>query len=126
MNAVKLELQVDWQAKAVICRIFKVLGVPVYDADLRAREQMEHDQTLIDLIWQAFCPATYKTDGRWIAFFRRRLFSVIKKHWPNLNGLVHPRVRIDYESVRCPIGSLCSPGGGPALANPEAIPRSKK
>jgi dephospho-CoA kinase len=84
--------------KSVICRIFKVLGVPVYDADLRARELMEHDQTLIDSIRQAFGPATYKTDGALDRVFLAKVVFGNHEALAQLNGLVHPRVRIDYES----------------------------
>ncbi|HQQ96251.1 MAG TPA: dephospho-CoA kinase [Cyclobacteriaceae bacterium] len=84
--------------KSTICRIFKVLGVPVYDADFRARELMEHDQKLIDSIQQAFGPASYKTDGSLDRVFLANAVFGDQEALVKLNALVHPRVRIDYEA----------------------------
>lgn len=82
--------------KSVICRIFRAIGVPVYDADERARELMLTDRVLIDQIKQEFGKQAYFDDGR----INRKLISDSVFGKPDrlnaLNRLVHPRVREDY------------------------------
>lgn len=84
--------------KSTICRIFKVLGVPVYDADLRARQLMEHDQMLIESIRQTFGAAAYKKDGTLDRIFMANAVFGNQEALTQLNALVHPRVRLDYEA----------------------------
>lgn len=84
--------------KSTICRIFKVLGVPVYDADLRARQLMEHDQMLIESIRQTFGTAAYKKDGTLDRIFMANAVFGNQEALTQLNRLVHPRVRLDYEA----------------------------
>lgn len=82
--------------KSTICRIFRVLGVPVYDADIRARQLMEQDQTLIDSIRQAFGSGSYKQDGSLDRVFLAQATFGDRNALAKLNGLVHPRVRSDF------------------------------
>lgn len=83
--------------KSTVCEIFKRLGVPVYNADERAKFLMQNDQELISAI---------KKEFGWDAYLRnnelnRPYLSKIVFHNPEklqvLNGLVHPKVGEDYE-----------------------------
>ena len=50
--------------KSIAGRLFHALGVPVYDADSRARWLMENDTALRQQLTDAFGPATYDLAGR--------------------------------------------------------------
>ena len=82
--------------KSLICRIFSCLGIPVYDADSRAKILMTTDRILVDQIRKEFGNLSYHKDGTLNKEHLRRVFSdplKVKK----LNALVHPRVGTDYD-----------------------------
>lgn len=82
--------------KSLICRIFHVLGVPVYDADSRAKKLMTTDGILIDQIKKEFGTLSYDEKGE----LNRELLGKTVFNKPDklarLNALVHPRVAWDY------------------------------
>lgn len=75
--------------KSTIAGIFKVLGIPVFDADANARLLMETDKTLQSGIISLFGDKAYE-DGR----LNRKLIADIVFNDPfqleKLNALVHP------------------------------------
>lgn len=83
--------------KSLICKIFQCLGIPVYDADSRAKNVMTTDGILISQIKKEFGELSYHSDGS----LNRGFLS--KEVFPNpsrlkvLNELVHPRVAEDYK-----------------------------
>lgn len=84
--------------KSLVCRIFQVLGVPVYDADSRAKIVMTTDGILMENIRKEFGSLSYHPDG---TLNRKWLGEQVFKNpeqLAKLNQLVHPRVRIDYEN----------------------------
>lgn len=83
--------------KSLVCRIFQVLGIPLYNADHRAKWLMNHHQPLITEIKQNFGEEAYLTDG---SLNRPYLSEKVFKNetlLKQLNALVHPRVGEDYE-----------------------------
>jgi len=82
--------------KSLVCRIFKVLGVPAYDADSRAKIVMTTDGILIDQIKKEFGTLSYNEKGE----LNRELLGKTVFNQPDklarLNSLVHPRVALDY------------------------------
>jgi len=82
--------------KSLVCRIFHVLGVPVYDADSRAKKLMTTDGILIDQIKKEFGTLSYDETGA----LNRELLSKTVFNYPDklakLNAMVHPRVAVDY------------------------------
>lgn len=81
--------------KSVVCRVFQALGVPVYEADVRAKWLTEHDPILKADITRVLGPNAYDALGRynrgWVAsqvFADRDLLT-------QLNGVIHPRVLAD-------------------------------
>ncbi len=82
--------------KSLICQIFHVLGVPVYDADSRAKKLMTTDGILIDQIKKEFGSLSYDEQGvlnrEWLG---KTVFNQPDK-LTKLNSLVHPRVAWDY------------------------------
>lgn len=78
--------------KSIICRIFNVLGIPVYDADSAAKDIMVSDKALIQAIKGTFGQEAYHEDGSLDReYLAKRVFhdeAELKK----LNQLVHPVV----------------------------------
>lgn len=83
--------------KTIVSRMFQVLGVPIYDADTRAKWVMHHNTTLRQELQDAFGPATYTDAG---ALDRAYLAGMVFNHPERLellNSLVHPHVGNDFK-----------------------------
>ena len=82
--------------KSTASRVFHALGVPVYDADTRARWLMEHDADLHQQLSAAFGPVAFDAAGR----LNRPALAAAVFGQPallaRLNALVHPRVGQDF------------------------------
>ena len=84
--------------KSMICKVFSCLGVPVYDADSRAKSIMISDNVLVENIKATFGDASYKADGSLHRdYFAKEVFYSPEK-LKKLNQLIHPRVQLDYEN----------------------------
>ncbi len=82
--------------KSLVCRIFHMLGVPVYDADSQAKKLMTTDGILIDEIKKEFGSLSYDEGGTLNrALISKAVFDEPEK-LTKLNSLVHPRVAEDY------------------------------
>jgi dephospho-CoA kinase len=83
--------------KSFVCKIFRSLGVHVYDADSHAKELMTTDGILVSEIKKEFGVLSYDADGS----LNRTYLSSTVFNDPNklktLNKLVHPRVGINYK-----------------------------
>jgi dephospho-CoA kinase len=82
--------------KSLVCRIFSALGIPVYDADSRAKSVMTTDGILISQIKKEFGVLSYHADGSINREYLAQAFKSSEK-LKILNELVHPRVGIDYK-----------------------------
>lgn len=83
--------------KTTVARIFEVLGVPVYYADLEAKRLMHEDPELREAISSAFGKNIY-TDGK---LEKKALASIVfadSEKLLLLNSLVHPVTIQDGES----------------------------
>ena len=83
--------------KSIASRLFHALGVPVYDADSRARWLMEHGTALRQQLIEAFGPTTYSPAGH---LNRPVLAGTVfgnPERLALLNALVHPHVGTDFE-----------------------------
>jgi dephospho-CoA kinase len=83
--------------KSLICKIFSCLGIPIYDADSRAKSIMTTDGILVEQIKKEFGSLSYYEDGR---LNREYLSSAVfndADKLKRLNELVHPRVGADSE-----------------------------
>jgi len=83
--------------KSLICKIFGCLGIPLYDADSRAKMLMTTDRILVDQIQKEFGNLSYHTNGTLNKEHLRKAFAnptELKK----LNAIVHPRVAHDYKT----------------------------
>lgn len=78
--------------KTLICRIFSVLGIAVYDADREAKELMNKDAGLRASLIKHFGPQVYNEAGELDrAFLSASVFQDAAK-LDLLNGIVHPVV----------------------------------
>jgi dephospho-CoA kinase len=83
--------------KSLACRIFNLLGVPVYDADSRAKSLMTTDGILVSQIKKEFGVLSYRADESLNReHLAEHVFSDPEK-LKTLNALVHPRVGEDFE-----------------------------
>lgn len=82
--------------KTLVTKIFSALGVPVYDADHRAKWVMQHNIILRGDIIAAFGKEAY-TDTQQLnrSYIARQVFNNSDKV-TLLNSLVHPKVAEDY------------------------------
>lgn len=82
--------------KSLVSRIFKLLGVPVYDADSRAKSIMTTDGILVSQIKKEFGVLSYRADGGVNReYLAERVFNDPEK-LKQLNAWVHPRVGEDF------------------------------
>lgn len=82
--------------KSLVCHIFNLLGVPVYDADSRAKSLMTTDGILVSQIKKEFGTLSFRADGSVNReYLAEHVFSDPEK-LKKLNRLVHPRVAEDY------------------------------
>ena len=81
--------------KSIISKIFKLLGIPVYDADLRAKWLMNHESGLKKEIINLFGAEAYTSEGLNRTFIAKQTFNSQSK-LEQLNALVHPAVGKDY------------------------------
>ena len=84
--------------KSTVCRIFSTLGVPVYEADLRARRLMNTHPEIIREVKELLGAESYLPDGKLNrAFVGNEVFSDESK-LTQLNQIVHPRTAEDFET----------------------------
>lgn len=84
--------------KSLVCRIFEVLGIPVYYADIQARDLMQRDPALISSIRDHFGSGVYDAAGRLNRkYLADRVFRDPER-LELLNSLVHPVTIRDAEA----------------------------
>lgn len=83
--------------KTLICKIFHSLGIPIYDADSRAKILMTTDGILVEQIKKEFGTLSYNEDGSLNRKYLGQIAFDQKLKLEKLNQLVHPRVAKDYE-----------------------------
>ena len=84
--------------KSIVSSIFRILNVPVYDADTRAKWVMSHDKILQEQIVSEFGEDSYLTDGQLNRQFLAAKVFNDQDRLEKLNSIVHPRVGIDFEN----------------------------
>jgi len=84
--------------KSVVCRMFHCLGIPVYDADSRAKNVMTTDGILVEQIKKEFGTLSYNPDGSLNRTHLAQATFGNADRLKALNGIVHPRVALDYQT----------------------------
>lgn len=82
--------------KSIVGRLFRVLGVPLYDSDSRAKWVMAHDPQLRQELTAAFGPETFDAQGRLDRTYLARVAFPDPVQLARLNALVHPHVGRDF------------------------------
>jgi dephospho-CoA kinase len=83
--------------KTTVCRIFEILGIPVFYADNAAKHLMHTDVLLRSDIISGFGEASYSDKGE---LNRKHISSIVfndKEQLAKLNALVHPAVFRAFE-----------------------------
>lgn len=86
--------------KSLICKIFSVLGVPVYSSDERAKWLLSHDDLLKRQITQQFGKEAYTQGGELNRSYLAKTIFTDEAKRLQLNALVHPRVGEDFRKWR--------------------------
>ena len=102
--------------KSTVCRLFAMLGIPVYDSDARAKALMATDPTLISGIRELFGPESYSDEGG-LELNRRHIAAIAfsnKALLCKLEALVHPTVLRDFAAWvdRMGAGAATAPAAG--------------
>ncbi|HYF68085.1 MAG TPA: dephospho-CoA kinase [Ohtaekwangia sp.] len=82
--------------KTIVCKIFQALGVPIYDADSRAKYLMTTDGILISQIRKEFGDLSYDSLGQVNRKYLAANVFANEEKLGRLNELVHPRAGEDY------------------------------
>lgn len=78
--------------KSIICKIFGILGIPVFDADTAARQLMTSNDQLVAAIKSEFGSEAYHGDGTLNRGFLAASVFGDERRLKKLNSLVHPIV----------------------------------
>lgn len=84
--------------KSTVCRVFELLGVPIYYADIRGKYLMRYNSLLVKDIKQHFGKESYQSDGSLNReYLAENVFSSPER-LALLNSLVHPAVAEDFKT----------------------------
>ena len=83
--------------KSTVASIFEILGVPVYYADVRAKELMEQHEEIIHFIKKTFGQDSYTNGKLNKPNLSSQIFADSKKR-EQLNSFVHPLTIADAEN----------------------------
>lgn len=78
--------------KTTVCRLFELLGVPVYYSDDRAKWLMNYDPEVKLALIKAFGKNTFEQDGRLDRAYLAGIVFKNKEKLEELNQIVHPAV----------------------------------
>ncbi len=83
--------------KSTVAKVFAALGIPVYEADERAKALIEEDTEIVQSLRLLFGDEVYSPDGKYNkAYVAEKVFrdqGLLQK----LNAVVHPAVGKDFE-----------------------------
>lgn len=82
--------------KSTVCKVFSLLGIPVYDADRRARELMSGDRIVLEKLRNLFGDRAFLADGRPDRTYIASVVFSDSGLLDQLNSIVHPAVGKDY------------------------------
>lgn len=80
--------------KTTVCRLFMVLGIPVYDADYWAKWLVRNDPQVKSAILDLFGPEAYLPDGSYNRSYVADIVFKNKETLQTLNAIVHPAVEL--------------------------------
>lgn len=83
--------------KSTVCRVFGVLGIPVFKADVEAGRLQNEDPKIGSELIDIFGPEIYSVDG---LLDRKKLASIVfndRGLLEKLNSIIHPAVQKEFE-----------------------------
>ena len=83
--------------KSTVCQIFETLGVPVYNADARAKYLVAHDLHLQADLISAFGDQTF-INGEYNRAYIAGIVFADKFQLEKLNAIIHPHVLADWDA----------------------------
>jgi dephospho-CoA kinase len=83
--------------KSTVCELLRDRGVAVYDSDSRAKQLMAESEALREQLIAAFGAECYNAEGLNRAFLARKVFGN-EEALQQLNSIVHPAVRADFQA----------------------------
>lgn len=84
--------------KTTVCKVFELLGIPVFYADTVAKSIMLTDSELKSDIIKTFGSESYSADGQLNRVYISNIVFKDEKQLNRLNSLVHPAVFRAFES----------------------------
>lgn len=78
--------------KSLVCRIFSVLGIPIYDADREAKAIMAEDREVGNALKAAFGDTVFDQYGKLDRAYLSEVVFSDEKKLKQLNSIVHPAV----------------------------------
>ena len=78
--------------KSTVCRMFGVLGIPVFNSDAEGKRLMQHDREVRDRLEEAFGPQVFVNGQLDRRALGQRVFHD-QAALERLNAIVHPAVR---------------------------------
>ncbi|NND04784.1 MAG: dephospho-CoA kinase [Saprospiraceae bacterium] len=83
--------------KTLVASIFSILQVPIYNADIRAKEIMETNESIKVEIKDILGPSSYMAKGHLNRTFVAEKIFNDRFLLAKVNGVVHPHVAADYK-----------------------------
>ncbi len=83
--------------KSIVCKVFALLGVPIYEADVRAKYLMNHNQHIKQQLKNAFGNDTYTENEELNRRFLAENVFISNEKVLLLNSIVHPEVAQDFK-----------------------------
>ncbi len=83
--------------KSYVCRLFRLLGIPVYYADIEAKEIADDNPIVKEQIVELLGPMSYDQDGRYNRKFISEKIFANDKLKIALNEIIHPAVARDFD-----------------------------
>lgn len=83
--------------KSTVCKLFNMLGIPVYNADDQAKALMTRDQNIITAIKKNFGNEAYLPNGQLNRTYLGKSLFKDDKQLKIINEIVHPAVAEDFE-----------------------------
>lgn len=83
--------------KSTVCKIFEVLGVPIYYADDRGKQLLTENEMLVEQVKSEFGVQSYTSDGNLNRSYLADIVFSKPAKLEKLNSLVHPAVAQDFK-----------------------------
>lgn len=81
--------------KTTVARVFRILGVPVFEADIEGRRLLREDQDIIQAVMDRFGPEVLRNGALDRAVLAAKVFSD-RSALADLNSIIHPVVRAGF------------------------------